>query len=48
MPNNIVMDLIKRVIVLETKMKLLLSLQKWQMGLLTGIFLAVLGAWVTR
>lgn len=48
MPNNIVMDLIKRVIILETKMKLLLSLQKWQMGILAGIFLAVVGAWATR
>lgn len=48
MPTSVVMDLIKRVIILETKMKLLLSLQKWQMGLLGAIFVAVLGAWVTR
>lgn len=48
MPNSIVMDLIKRVIVLETKLKMLLDIQKWQLGLLTAIFMAVLGAWVTR
>jgi hypothetical protein len=48
MPNNVVMDLIKRVLVLETKMKLLLDIQKWQLGLLGAILVAVLGAWVTR
>jgi hypothetical protein len=48
MPTNVVMDLIKRVLVLETKMKLLLDIQKWQLGLLGAILVAVLGAWVTR
>lgn len=48
MPTSIVTDLIRRVIVLETKMKLLLDIQKWQLGLLGAIFIAVLGAWATR
>lgn len=48
MPNNIVVELIRKVAVLETKVQELMKYQKWQMGLLTAILAAVFGAWVTR
>ena len=48
MPNNIVVELIRKVAILETKVEELMKYQKWQMGLLTAILAAVFGAWVTR
>lgn len=48
MPTNIVMQLIKDVAILQTQVKNLMKYQYWQMGLLSMIFVAVLGAWVTR
>lgn len=48
MPNSIVTELIRKVAKLEARVEVLFTYQKWQMGLLTAIFLAVLGAWVTR
>lgn len=48
MPNGIVIELIKKVAKLEARVENLFSYQKWQMGLLAAIFLAILGSWVTR
>jgi hypothetical protein len=48
MPNSIVVELIRKVAILETKVQELMKYQKWQMGLLTAILAAVFGAWVTR
>ena len=48
MPNSIVIELIKKVAKLEERVESLMSYQKWQMGLLTAILLAVFGAWVTK
>jgi len=39
---------LQRIIILETKMESLLSLNKWQLGVLSAIFITLLGAWVTR
>lgn len=48
MPSELVIKLIERVAIVETKVKQLMSWQKLQTGLLVSIFLAVLGAWVSR
>jgi hypothetical protein len=34
----------QRIIALETKMEMLLNLNKWQLGVLSAIFVTVLGA----
>ncbi len=44
MPNNIVTALIERVAKLEAKVESLLSYQRWQMALLSAIFMMALGA----
>lgn len=46
MPNSIVTHLIERVAKLEERVKSLLLYQKWSMGLLSAVFLLVLGALV--
>lgn len=48
MPNSVVVELIRKVAILETKVAELMRYQKWQMGLLTAILAAVFGAWMTR
>jgi len=48
MPNGIVIELIRKVAKMEARVENLMSYQKWQMGLLAAIFLAVLGTWITR
>lgn len=35
---------LQRIIILETKMETLLSLNKWQLGVLSAIFVTMLGA----
>lgn len=42
MPSSIVIELIKKVAKLEARVESLFAYQKWQMGLLTAIFLVVL------
>jgi len=39
---------LERLVSLEVKVKNLIWYQKWQMGLLAAIFVAVLAAWKTR
>lgn len=48
MPNGIVIELIKKVAKLEARVENLVSYQKWQMGLLAAIFMAILGTWIAR
>lgn len=48
MPNSVVVELIRKVAILETKVQELMKYQRWQVGLLTAILAAVFGAWVTR
>jgi hypothetical protein len=48
MPNAIVIELMKEVAVLKSQVKDLMSLQKWQMGMLAMVLAAVVGAWVSR
>jgi hypothetical protein len=46
MPSNIVNNLIARIVALETRVESLLTYQKWQMGLLSAIFVMSIGALV--
>lgn len=48
MPSDIVVKLIERVKALEVQMGILMSYQKWQIGLLTAILLMALKAWMVR
>jgi hypothetical protein len=48
MPTSIVTQLIAEVAVLKSQVKDLMSLAKWQMGLLAMVLAAVVGAWVSR
>jgi len=41
MPNNIVIDLIRKVAKIEGRLESLMNYQKWQMGILAAIFVAV-------
>lgn len=46
MPNSIVTHLIERVARLEAQVASLLTYQKWSMGLLSAVFLLILGVLV--
>lgn len=48
MPNSIVVELIRKVAVLQTKVESLVTYQKWQMGLLTAIFIIAFTALVRK
>ncbi len=48
MPNIIVAELMKKVAKLEAQVEALFTYQKWQMGLLSLILLASLGALFKR
>ena len=48
MPTPMVVKLLERVAVVEVKVAELMKYQRWQMGLLTAILVAVGTAWATR
>lgn len=48
MPAKVVIDLCERVVKLEAKMVALMTIQKWQLGLLTAIVAGVLANFFKR
>lgn len=48
MPSDIVAKLIERIAKLEARVENLMAYQKWQIGLLTGLILMGLKAWVSK
>lgn len=48
MPTNIVVKLLERVAALEARVEALMSYQKWQMALLSAIFMLAIGVLVKR
>lgn len=48
MPSDIVIKLIDRLSKLEAKVESLMNYQKWQVGLLTAIFLMAIKSWMAK